>query len=192
MVYLKLFLSFVKIGLFSFGGGYAMIPLIQREAAARGWLHATALVDIIAVAEMTPGPIAVNAATYIGYRTAGFAGSIVATAGVSLPPILLIFIIASYFFRFRDRPVISTVFYGVRPAVTGLIIAAAVFIAEVALIGEKPVSLRALQFRPAAFLNFTEGLIMLAVFIALLKFKLHPLLLIALAGLAGIAIWGLP
>ncbi|MGI5822434.1 MAG: chromate transporter [Dethiobacteria bacterium] len=192
MVYLKLFLSFVKVGLFSFGGGYAMLPLIQSEVAARGWLHATELVDIIAIAEMTPGPIAVNAATYIGYRTAGFAGSIVATAGVSLPPIVLVLIIAGYFFKFRDQPVITMVFYGVRPAVTGLIIAAAVFIAEIALVREKPVTLQALQFKPAAFLNITEGLIMLAVFIALLKFKLHPLLLIALAGLAGIVIWGLP
>lgn len=192
MIYLKLFLSFVKIGLFSFGGGYAMIPLIQKEVAAQGWLHATALVDIIAIAEMTPGPIAVNAATYIGYRTAGLAGSIVATAGVSLPPILLIFIIASYFFKFRDQPVITTIFYGVRPAVTGLIITAAVFIAEIALFREKTVSLQALRSRPADFFNLTESLIMLAVFIALLKFKLHPLLLIALAGLAGIVIWGLP
>lgn len=189
MIYLKLFLSFVKIGLFSFGGGYAMIPLIQKEVSTQGWLHAAELVDIIAIAEMTPGPIAVNAATYIGYQTAGFAGSLAATIGVTLPPILLILIIANYFFKFRDQPVITMVFYGVRPAVTGLIVAAAIFIAEIALIKENVFSFHALWSKPAAFLNFTESLIMLTVFAALLKYKLHPLLLMALAGLAGIIIW---
>ena len=79
MIYLKLLFSFIKIGLFSFGGGYAMIPLIQREIEVNGWISSSEFVDIIAIAEMTPGPIAVNSATFVGYKTAGLLGSVVAT-----------------------------------------------------------------------------------------------------------------
>lgn len=88
MIYLKLFLSFVKIGLFSFGGGYAMIPLIQKEIESHGWLTPSQFIDIIAIAEMTPGPIAINSATFVGYNTAGFLGGAVATFGVALPSLV--------------------------------------------------------------------------------------------------------
>ena len=101
MIYLRLFFSFFKIGLFSFGGGYAMIPMIQKEIEINGWLAASEFVDIIAIAEMTPGPIAINSATFVGYKTAGFFGGMVATMGVALPSIILVFIVSSFFFKIQ-------------------------------------------------------------------------------------------
>ena len=95
----ELFYSFFRIGLFSFGGGYAMIPWIQSEILHHGWLTADQFADIVAVAEMTPGPIAVNSATYVGYMTAGVVGSMVATAGVTLPSLLLILLVAGFVSR---------------------------------------------------------------------------------------------
>src|SRR5690554_2965445 len=125
MIYLELLFSFIKIGLFSFGGGYAMIPLIQKEIESNGWLTPAEFGDIIAIAEMTPGPIAVNSATFVGYKTAGFFGGMIATFGVALPSLILVMIISSYFFKFKNHPLNDAVFYGVRPVIAGLIITAA-------------------------------------------------------------------
>jgi chromate transporter len=90
MIYLSLLITFFKIGLFSFGGGYAMIPMIEREIESHGWLSPAEFIDIIAIAEMTPGPIAVNSATFVGFKTAGILGGLFATLGVALPSLLLI------------------------------------------------------------------------------------------------------
>ncbi len=104
MIFLDLFLSFFKIGLFSFGGGYAMIPLIQKEITRNGWITPSEFVDIIAIAEMTPGPIAVNSATFVGYKTAGLFGGLVATIGVALPSAMLIFLIADFIQKYKTHP----------------------------------------------------------------------------------------
>jgi len=187
----ELFYSFFRIGLFSFGGGYAMIPLIQSEILHHGWLTAEQFADIVAVAEMTPGPIAVNSATYVGYMTAGVFGSMVATAGVTLPSLLLILLVAGFVSRYQKHPLYTMVFYGLRPVVVGLIASAAVFIGKTALVHlVENQSLRdwfATLFRkpldaiqPAALLIFAATLVVHH------KFKLHPLILIMGAGLAGI------
>ena len=104
MIYLQLFLSYLKIGFFGFGGGYAMLSLIQNEIVEqRGWLTATQFADIVAVSQITPGPIAINSATYIGYTIAGFGGSVVATFAVCLPSLTLMLKLTSFFLRYREN-----------------------------------------------------------------------------------------
>jgi chromate transporter len=110
MIYLQLFASFFKIGLFSFGGGYAMITLISDEIAKHHWLLQSEFVRIIGIAEMTPGPIAVNSATFIGYKTAGILGATLATAGVALPSLLIILFASSFFFKNAEHPLMKKKF----------------------------------------------------------------------------------
>lgn len=118
-----LFTTFLKIGAFTFGGGYAMIPLIQEETVDRhGWIIQEDLLDIIAIAESTPGPIAINSATFVGYRTAGFWGSFAATVGVSLPSFLIIYAISFILQAFEGAALVRYAFTGIRAAVLALIV----------------------------------------------------------------------
>ena len=122
---LAIFLTFAKIGLFTFGGGYAMIPLIQKEAGEKkGWIKEKELLEIVAVAESTPGPIAINAATFIGYRVAGFFGAFLATLGVVLPSFLIIIGISYIFEAFKENKTVMYAFAGVRASVLALIVKA--------------------------------------------------------------------
>lgn len=130
MIFISLFLVFFKIGLFSFGGGYAMIPLIQTEMENSGWLDSKEFADVVSISQMTPGPIGINAATYVGYRTAGIAGSVCATLGVFLPSFLLIMLAAAFFDKFKDNRIVNAIFLGIRPATIGLISVAVLFFAQ--------------------------------------------------------------
>ncbi|NLI70544.1 MAG: chromate transporter [Firmicutes bacterium] len=130
----RLLWSFIKIGLFSFGGGYAMLPLVEMEVIEKGWLSAQEFVDIIAIAEMTPGTIAINTATFTGYRIAGLPGAITATIGVILPSLIIGFIFADLLLKFRDNPTSVSIFKGLRPAFIALIIMASLFIARNSLV----------------------------------------------------------
>ena len=121
MIYLELFLTFLKIGAFTFGGGYAMLPLIQEEVAAHNWLDSASLVNFVAVSESTPGPFAVNIATYVGAETGGVFGSFCATFGVVLPSFVIILIVAKCFEKFRSSRIVSGCMTGLKPAVIGLI-----------------------------------------------------------------------
>lgn len=121
-IYLELFLVFLKIGVVSFGGGYGMIALIQQEVTSRGWLDADALWNYIAIAESTPGPIAVNIATFIGSNQAGFWGSLIATIGIVLPAFCIILIIATVFKNFAKNKYVKAAFEGITPVIWGLII----------------------------------------------------------------------
>ena len=126
MIYLQLFLSYLKIGFFGFGGGYAMLSLIQNEIVEqRGWLTATQFADIVAVSQITPGPIAINSATYIGYTVAGFGGSMIATFAVCLPSLTLMLLLTRFFLRHRENRYIQTVVKAVTPIVVGMIASAA-------------------------------------------------------------------
>ena len=129
MIFLFLFLTFLKIGAFTFGGGYAMIPLIGSEVISRGWMTRGALVDFIAVSESTPGPFAVNVATFIGSEKGGVPGALCATAGVVLPSFAIILIVAVFFDRYRNSKGVRGVMSGLKPAVVGLIGAAALSVA---------------------------------------------------------------
>lgn len=123
----ELFLTFFKIGAFTFGGGYAMIPLIQKEVSEKKrWVSEDDILNIVAVAESTPGPIAINAATFIGYRTAGVFGAAAATLGVVLPSFVIISVIAMFLTRFRENRIVSYAFYGIRAGVLALVIKALV------------------------------------------------------------------
>lgn len=120
MLLLELFYTFFKIGLFTFGGGYAMLPLIREEVVAHGWLTMEGLVDFVAVSESTPGPFAINIATYVGAETAGVLGAFAATTGVVLPSFLIILAVAKFYVKFKTSRAVSGVMYGLRPAVVGL------------------------------------------------------------------------
>ena len=128
---LKLFLKFLKIGAFTFGGGYAMIPLIRREIALReGWIEDKDILDILAVSESTPGPIAVNTATFVGYRVAGPLGAACATVGVVLPSFVIIFALSFVLRQFEDFPAVRYAFWGIRVAVVALVLSALVSMAK--------------------------------------------------------------
>lgn len=122
---LTLFLTFLRIGAFTFGGGYAMIPLIQKEISEkRGWITDDDILDIIAIAESTPGPIAINSATFVGYKVAGFWGSFFSTLGIVIPSFVIISIISLVLREFQDYKGVQYAFYGIRAGVLALIIKA--------------------------------------------------------------------
>ena len=122
-LHLLLFWTFFKISLFSIGGGYNMIPLMQHEVAVRGWLTPERFLDVLAVSEITPGPIAVNLATFAGYQVAGLTGSIAATVGVCLPGAMLLLALGALAIRLRERPAFAAAMRGLMPALVGLLAA---------------------------------------------------------------------
>lgn len=126
MIYLLLFWEFFKTGLFAVGGGMATIPFLEDISTRTGWFTHAQLADMVAVSESTPGPIGVNMATYVGYLTGGIPGAVIATLGLICPSVIVILIIAAFLKSFRDNKYVERVFYGIRPASTGLIAAAGV------------------------------------------------------------------
>lgn len=179
MLLWELFITFLMIGFISFGGGYAMIPVIELEVTKHGWMTTQEFTDVIAIAGMSPGPIATNSAIFVGYSTAGLSGAIVSTLGMVLPSLTLILIIATFFYKFSDNRVVKSAFYGLRPIVTGLIIYAAIKFA----ISNNVISLN-LSWHMGSLL-----VIFLLSLLALLKFKWHPVFVILLSGLVGIAFY---
>lgn len=180
MICIELFLMFFKIGLFTFGGGYAMLPLIQQEIAARGWLSQAELVNFIAVSESTPGPFAVNISTYVGAEVGGVLGALSATVGVVLPSFIIILIVARCFDRFRQSRIVRGCMEGLKPAVVGLIAAAAVSVASAALF-PAGVGLGALV--TPGFL-VPAGIFLIALPLAVKK--VHPILIIIGSAAVGI------
>ena len=134
MIVLYLFLTFFKIGLFTIGGGYDMIPMIQQDILSHGWVSQSDLIDFIAISESTPGPFAINIATFVGMSKAGLIGAVSATLGVVLPSFLIILIIAKFLQAFKDSPLVDAAFYGLRPASTGLIAAAGLSVLALVLV----------------------------------------------------------
>ena len=179
MIYLQLFLSYLKIGFFGFGGGYAMLSLIQNEIVEqRGWLTATQFADIVAVSQITPGPIAINSATYIGYTVAGFGGSVIATFAVCLPSLTLMLLLTRFFLRHRENRYIQMVVKAVTPIVVGMIASAALL----------------LMFpRSGANEDFTDVWSWILFFLVLYGSyrKVNPILMILLSAVAGVAIYAL-
>lgn len=168
----NIFLAFLKIGAFTFGGGYAMIPFIQTEIIETNkWMTAEEFIDILAIAEMTPGPIAVNSSTFVGYKIAGFWGSLAGTIGVILVCTILSTIAARYFFKFKDNRILKALFKGIRPAVIVLIGSAVFAVGKVALLDIKSIG------------------ICLVIFAGLMKFKLHPILAVVMSGVLGVVLF---
>lgn len=128
-IYLQLFLSFLKIGLFGFGGGYAMLPLLQEEIvnAPHNWLTLSEFTDIVAISQLTPGPVMINSATYVGYVVTGSVwGSVLATVGVCLPSLVIMFVFSKFYLKFRKNKYMEMIFSTLKPATVGLILAAAI------------------------------------------------------------------
>ena len=180
MIFLELFLVFLKIGAFTFGGGYAMLPLIQEEVLRRGWLSETEIVDFIAVSESTPGPFAVNVATYVGSQVGGILGAFLATLGVVLPSFIIILIVARCFAAFRNSRIVRGCMSGLKPAVIGMIGAAALSIAVTVFF---PSGLTTAVFTTPAFY---VSLATLALSLLLASRKVHPILIICLSAVIGI------
>ena len=183
MIYLQLFWSFLQIGLFSIGGGYAAMPLIQAQVVQNhAWLNMSEFTDLITIAEMTPGPIAVNSATFVGIRIAGIPGALVATFGCILPSLFIVSLLAFIYYRYKKLSVLQSVLASLRPAVVALIASAGISILlQVALGGQE---------MTMANLNLI-GLALFAVaFVLLRKFKWNPILVMCLCG-AGNLLLGL-
>lgn len=189
MTFLELFLTFLKVGAFTFGGGYAMLPLIQEEVLAHGWLTEEALINFIAVSESTPGPFAVNIATYVGTTVGGVFGAVCATLGVVLPSFVIILIVAKCFEKFKNSFVVSSCMNGLKPAVIGLIGAAVLSVAATVFFPD------GLTFSVFSHLPVYLSLAIFGVAAVMAFKKVHPILIICLSAAAGIAAgyaFGLP
>ena len=167
-IYLELLWSFFQIGLFSIGGGYAAMPLIQHQVVdLHGWLNMTQFADIVTISQMTPGPIAINSATFVGTRVAGLPGAIVATVGCVLPSCIIVLFLAFLYERYRGLGVVQGILAGLRPAVVALIASAGLSLLALALCGEGSVSVENIQWLSVAI--FAVG------FVILRKWKLDPI-----------------
>lgn len=186
MIILHLFVTFFKIGLFTIGGGYAMIPLIQQEVMNNGWMTNQQLIDFIAVSESTPGSFAINISTFVGMTRGGLPGAIAATLGVLLPSAIIILLIARFFVKFSKKPIVEAAFYGIRPAVIGLVGSAALSVFLNSFIGlSNPGNLLFFQALPA--MNWDSLVIMsIVLIISLLWKKMHPIWLIGISGALGV------
>lgn len=180
MLYLKLLFSFFQIGLFSIGGGYAAMPLIQNQVVElNNWLSMTEFADLITIAEMTPGPIAINSATFIGIRIAGIPGALIATLGCILPSTIIVLTFAYIFNKFKKLAIIQGILSGLRPAVVALITSAGLSLLFLALWGENSIYTGLSGVNPVAI-----GLFVLALYI-LRKFKLNPIIIMFGTGIIG-------
>lgn len=188
MIYFKLFITFFKIGLFTFGGGYAMIPLIQQEVIGNQWLNMTELTDYIAIAQSTPGPFAVNIATFVGMESGGFFGALITATAVILSSFLIILVIAKMFTNFLDNKWVQGTLFGMRPIVIGLIASAAALLMFNEFIAPGVKITTAEEFFKA--LQFKEMIIFGICTFIYFKFKLHPIKLILLSALLGMLFFG--
>ena len=180
MILIELFLTFLKIGAFTFGGGYAMITMMQYEAERHGWLTQAELVDFVALSESTPGPLAVNMATFVGIRTGGIAGAVTATIGIVLPSFLIILIIAKCFARFREHQTVKGIMSGLKPAVAGMIGTAFLSVGRTVFF---PDGLKSDRVSDASFWVF---LVIFAVSAVMAFRKVHPIKIILFSAVSGI------
>jgi chromate transporter len=168
MILWDLFVTFLKIGIFTFGGGYAMIPLIQSEVVdGFRWLTMKQFVDLVALAEMTPGPLALNSATFVGYLVAGLPGSVMATLALVIPSYAVMLAVQAVYSRIKGRPLVRAAFKGINAAVLGLIVVAALSLGRTSIV------------------DWGTALIALVLVIAIARFRVHPVLALIVAGMAG-------
>lgn len=176
MIYLQLFFSFLQVGLFSFGGGYAAMPLIQEQIVTKhGWLTMVEFTDLISISQMTPGPIAVNSATFVGNKIAGITGALVATAGCIFPSCIIVMSIAYIYLKNQNNQVVQEVLQSLHPAVIAMIASAGVTILITAFWGTTPkISLQNT--------DWSMVIIFLLSLVLLRKTRINPILVMILAG----------
>ena len=190
MSFLQLFLVFSKIGIVGFGGGYAMLSLIQDDVVNKhGWLSSAEFTDIVAVSQMTPGPLGINMATYVGYTSvvnAGYPtglamlGSLLATLSILWLPFILMIVVSRFLLKHKESPIIKSIFAGLRPTIVGLVAAAALVLMNAENFGAPR----------TALLQFVVSLILFALaFISVYRFKVSPLKILALAGIFGMVFY---
>lgn len=173
MIYLQLFISFFKIGIFAFGGGYAIISLIQHEILTYGWITQSELTDIIAISQMTPGPIGINSATYVGYAASGTVlGAVVATFAITLPSFIIMITLTRFFMVMQKNKYLQYAFQGLRPMIVGLIASAAI-----------------LLMNNENFIDYKSYILFGLALISSLFMKIHPILIIIGAGILGLILY---
>ncbi len=182
MIYLELFWSFLQIGLFSFGGGYAAMPLIKDQVVTdHGWLSMTEFTDLITISQMTPGPIAINSATFVGIKIAGIPGAFAATLGCILPSCIIVTLIANLYLKYRNMALLQGILHSLRPAVVAMIASAGISILITAFWGtEAKVILSKTHW------EITAIFILCVVFLK--KFKMNPVFVMVLAGVMKLAL----
>lgn len=184
MILLELFLNFIKIGLFSFGGGYAAVPLIQNVIVdTKKWIEMSEFVDLITIAEMTPGPIALNSASFVGQRLAGFPGAIVATLGCIFPSLVIVLILAWLYFKYKNLKMVQGVLSAVRPAIVSMIASAGLSILVLALFDSDLKNIELSNLRYVELILFIVGLVLIR------KFKLNAMYIIFSSGVVGTLIY---
>ena len=190
MIYFQLFYTFFLIGLFTFGGGYAMIPMIEDQIVGKGWMTDTQLSDFIAISESTPGPFAINISTFVGSQTAGILGAVCSTIGVVLPSLIIIILVAIVLSKFLKNRFVQGALNGVKPVIVGLITATAIiFFTKMALFAGNPIFSQTVVFNRAG----VALLIVLASFAFIYKIgqkkSLNPILLLLLSAVLGIVLF---
>lgn len=181
MILLKLFWSFFQIGLFSIGGGYAAMPIIQHQIVdLNHWLNMSEFADVITISQMTPGPIAINSATFVGLRIAGFGGAIIATLGCVLPSLIIVLVLAAAYYKYRSLSMMQGILGGMRPAVVAMIASAGLTLLILAFWNGQPASL------DISTIDFVAIVLFLSCMIVLRKKKSSPILVMASAGIVGL------
>lgn len=183
MIYVELFLSFLQIGAFSFGGGYGAMPLIYDQVVNRhAWLSTQSFTDLITIAEMTPGPIAINAATFVGTSMGGLLGAIVATLGCILPSCVIVTFIAHLYTKYRNLKTMQQILKNIRPAVVSMIGVAGLLILKAAFFIESEDGIQFSNIRYRSLLYFVVALVLLK------KTKMNPILIMIFCGLMEVCI----
>ena len=184
MIYLELFWSFLQIGLFSIGGGYAAMPLIKNQVVdIHPWLTMTQFADIMTIAEMTPGPIAINSATFVGIQVAGLPGALVSTLGCVFPSCIIVMTLAYVYYRFRGLTVIQGILAGLRPAVIAMIASAGISLLIMAIYGQRTLPAHLVPLDVIALIIFS------AAFLVLRKWKPNPIYVMAGSGILGVILY---
>ncbi|MGN1008926.1 MAG: chromate transporter [Butyricicoccus sp.] len=177
MILLRLFYEFFKVGLFSIGGGLATLPFLYDISDKTGWFTHTDITNLIAISESTPGPIGVNAATYVGFLTHGFVGAMTSTLGLIAPSIVVIILVSRVLERFRDSRLVDDLFYGLRPASTGLIASAGFLVVKSTFFAPTAASLS---------IRWPQVVLAVVLYAAIKKFNKHPIVYIAAAAVIGV------
>ena len=184
MIYLQLFWSFFQIGLFSIGGGYAAMPLIQHQVVdLHPWLTMTQFADIMTIAEMTPGPVAINSATFVGIQVAGIPGALVATVSCVLPSCVIVMLLAYIYYRFKGLTLVQGILFGLRPAVVAMIASAGISLLILSLYGTRTLPADLTGINLISVLIFGAGLFILR------KWKVNPIWVMAGAGAVGLLLY---